>query len=87
MMRCSCCDREQTRWWKDNYYCTDCLNAIKDIMREDKYADKERGREAYQHSRPVSEVSPQGLPNSMGEKKLLSLLWDHYRKGETKNGV
>ncbi len=44
MMRCICCDSKDTQWWKDNWYCRPCLRAIKGIIREDKWVDREEGR-------------------------------------------
>ena len=51
MARCICCDASEARWWKDNYYCSPCLQAIKDIIREDRWMDKQYGRSKTDDSR------------------------------------
>ncbi len=88
-MRCICCDADKTTWWRDNYYCSPCLNAIKGIIREDKYAeqDRKREREANSDSSNLRKMQPQGVPNGMGRQKLLSLLWAYDKEGKGKDGI
>lgn len=82
-MRCHCCDQEDARWWKDNYYCHQCKRTITDIIREDKYADKDRP--TCSHPPDLSKVQPQGLSDSMGGQKLLPFLWTLNKERETKD--
>ncbi len=43
-MRCACCDHKNTQWWRDNYYCKVCIRTIKEVIREDKWTDRQEGR-------------------------------------------
>ena len=84
-MRCICCDNPDARWWVDNYYCNKCKQSIKDVIREDKYEDRDKGRHTSDDSSDLQQMRPQRLPNSMGRSKLLSFLWGYYSKGKTKD--
>ncbi len=44
MLRCKCCDHKNTQWWRDDYYCKVCIRTIKEVIREDKWVDREEGR-------------------------------------------
>ena len=82
-MHCKCCDQDDARWWKDDYYCHQCKRTITDIIREDKYADKDRHPGS--HSPILRKMFPQGLPDGMGRQKLLPLVRLHNEERETKD--
>jgi len=45
MLRCVCCDKEDTRRWRGEYYCTTCFTVIKETIREDRQTDRLKVKE------------------------------------------
>ena len=41
-MRCKCCDADNAEWGLDDWYCSDCAEAITEVIYEDSCTDTEQ---------------------------------------------